>query len=158
MNTMKKGERPGLDYLFDKQKEQEKKERETRAEKRYDELMLELSAIYDKAFEAAKNKKYAEYQQRINAPELSETEKAALQAELNDFQQNPEKYGVTRKNSPVVDEFDQRRALEIVEELKDKEGLSEEKDVDFVEAMRGYAERHAKKVEAQNKEVSEKGD
>ena len=158
MNTMKKGERPGLDYLFDKQKEQEKKERETRAEKRYDELMLELSAIYDKAFEAAKNKKYAEYQQRINAPELSEIEKAALQAELNDFQQNPEKYGVTRKNSPVVDEFDQRRALEIVEELKDKEGLSEEKDVDFVEAMRGYAERHAKKVEAQNKEVSEKGD
>ena len=158
MNTMKKGERPGLDYLFDKQKEQEKKERETRAEKRYDELMLELSAIYDKAFEAAKNKKYAEYQQRINAPELSEIEKAAIQAELNDFQQNPEKYGVTRKNSPVVDEFDQRRALEIVEELKDKEGLSEEKDVDFVEAMRGYAERHAKKVEAQNKEVSEKGD
>ena len=158
MNTMKKSERPGLDYLFDKQKEQEKKERETRAEKRYDELMLELSAIYDKAFEAAKNKKYAEYQQRINAPELSEIEKAAIQAELNDFQQNPEKYGVTRKNSPVVDEFDQRRALEIVEELKDKEGLSEEKDVDFVEAMRGYAERHAKKVEAQNKEVSEKGD
>ena len=158
MNTMKKGERPGLDYLFDKQKEQEKKERETRAEKRYDELMLELSAIYDKAFEAAKNKKYAEYQQRINAPELSEIEKAAIQAELNDFQQNPEKYGVSRKSSPIVDDFDKRRALEIVDELNDKEALSKDKEVDFVEAMHGYAERHAKKVEAQNKEVSEKGD
>ena len=158
MNTIKKGEKSGLDFLYEQQKEQEKKEREARAEKRAEELKLELSAIFDRAFEAAINVKCAEYQTRINAPELSETEKAALQAELNDFQQKPEKYGVTRKNSPVVDEFDQRRALEIVEELKDKEGLSEEKDVDFVEAMRGYAERHAKKVEAQNKEVSEKGD
>lgn len=156
METSEK--RKCVDILLDMQKEDEKKEKEARAEKRAEELKLELSAIFDRAFEAAINVKYADYQQRINAPELSETEKEALQAELNDFQKNPEKYGITRKNSPIVDEFDRKRAMEIVEELNDKEALSKEKEVDFVEAMRGYAERHAKKVDAQNKEVSEKGD
>lgn len=156
--TTKEGERPGFDYLFNLHQEQEKKEKEAKAQKRAEELMLELSAIYDRAFQAAINAKYADYQQRINAPELSETEKAALQAELNDFQQNPEKFGISRKNSPIVDDFDKRRALAIVDELKDKEGLSKDKEVDFVEAMHGFAERQAKKVEAQDKQVSGRGD
>ena len=158
MSTEKKEERTGFDYLWNLHQEEERKEKEAKAEERAKELMLELSAIYDRAFEAAINKKYAEYQQRANAPELSETEKEALMAELNDFKQNPEKYGVIRTKSPIVDEFDQRRALEIVEELKDKEGLSKDKEVDFVKAMHGYAERHAQKMEAQNKQVSERGD
>ena len=152
------GKKKCVDILLDMQEAEEKKEKEAKAQKKAAELMLELSAIYDRAFQAAINVKYADYQKRINAPELSETERAALQAELNDFQQNPEKFGITRNNSPIVDEFDQRRALEIVDELNDKEGLSKEEDVDFVEAMHGYAERHAKKVEAQNKQVSGRGD
>ena len=52
---------------------------------------------------------------------MSQADSEAILAELNDFQQNPEKYGVVRAKSPIVDEFDQRRALEIVEELKDKD-------------------------------------
>lgn len=152
------GKKKCVDILLDMQKEEEKKEKEAKAQKRAEELMLELSAIYDRAFQAAINVKYADYQKRINAPELSETEKAAIQAELNDFQQNPEKYGISRKSSPIVDEFDKRRALQIVDELNDKEGLSKDKEVDFVEAMHGYAERHAKKVDAQNKQVSGRGD
>ena len=154
MNTMKKGEKPGLDYLFDKAKEQEKKERDAKAEKRKDELILELTAIYDRAFQKAINDKYTEYQTRINAPELSETEKEALQAELNDFQQDPEKYGVIRTKSPIVDEFDQRRALEIVEELKDTDGLAKDKEPELLK----HIEERAKRTEAQNKEVTEKGD
>ncbi len=154
MNTMKKGEKPGLDYLFDKAKEQEKKEREAKAEKRKEDLILELTAIYDRAFQEAINTKYADYQTRINAPELSETEKEALQAELNDFQQNPEKYGIIRTKSPIVDEFDQRRALEIVEELKDTDGLSKDKEPDLLK----HIEERAKRTEAQNKEVTGRGD
>ena len=154
MNTIKKGEKAGLDYLFEQQKKQEEQEKKARAEKRTEELMLELSAIYDRAFEAAKNVKYAEYQTRINAPELSQPDKEALQAELNDFKQNPEKYGVIRTKSPIVDEFDQRRALEIVDELKDKEGLSNAKEPDFLKMIDGYAKR----MEAQNKQVSGRGD
>lgn len=158
MSTEKKEERTGFDYLWNLHQEEERKEKEAKAEERAKELMLELSAIYDRAFEAAINKKYAEYQQRANAPELSETEKEALMAELNDFKQNPEKFGISRKNSPIVDDFDKRRALAIVDELKDKEGLSKDKEVDFVEAMHGFAERQAKKVEAQDKQVSGRGD
>lgn len=154
MNTMKKGEKPGLDYLFDKQKEQEKKEKEARAENRTDELMLELSAIYDRAFHAAIDKKCSEYRERANVPELSQADSEAILAELNDFQQNPEKYGVVRAKSPIVDEFDQRRALEIVEELKDKDGLTKDKEPELLKMIDGYAKR----MEAQNKQVSGMGD
>ena len=158
MNTMKKGEKPGLDYLFDQQEKQEKVEREAKAEERKKELMLDLEAIYERAFQAAINVKYAEYQQRINTPELPVTEKEALEAELNDFKQNPERYGITRKNSPIVDDFDKQRVMKIVEELTDKEGLSKDKAENFIEAMRGFADRHAKKVEAENKKISGRGD
>lgn len=158
MSTGNKNERAGFEYLWNLQQEEEKKEKEAKAKEREKELMLELSAIYDRAFEAAINKKYAEYQQKVNAPELSATEKDALMAELNDFKKNPEKYGVIRSKSPIVDEFDQRRALEIVKELEDKEGLSKDKEVDLVEAMHGYAERHAQRTDAQNKQVSGRGD
>lgn len=158
MSTEKKEERTGFDYLWNLRQEEEKKEREAKAQKRAEELMLEISAIYDRAFEAAINKKYAEYQQRINAPELTQSEKEALEAELNDFKQNPEKYGLIRTKTPITDEFDQRRILEIVEELKDKEGLAKDKEPELLKMIDGYAERHAQRMEAQNKQVSGRGD
>ena len=50
--------------------------------------------------------------------------------------------------------FDIDDAFQTVDELKDKEGLSNAKEPDFLKMIDGYAKR----MEAQNKQVSGRGD
>lgn len=134
--------------LYDMMKKEEALEKKERLNKKVEALNKELNEIAERAYQAAISAKVEEYQQQANNPELTAEELRAIEEERKDFEANPAKYGMERTKSPIVDKSDQRRAMQIVELLKDPSKINDTGDMNtgqFVNYMQGFAERNKPK-------------
>ena len=138
---MEKSEsRKALIDMFQKMDEMDAKER---INKRVNALNAELKEIAERAYQAAIGDVVAEYQERLNDEGLTKQEREELEQERKCFEADPGTKGVFREKCPIIDENDQRRALEIAELLKNAYKLGDvEEDVDFLKMIDGYGERN----------------
>ena len=144
MAEMTESRKALIDMFQEMDKKQELIDKKERINKSIADLKKELGEIAERAFSAAISAKVKEYQDKVTE-ELTEAEREQIQQERADFEANPEKYGITREKSPIVDEADKTRALQIVELLKDTDKLASDKEMsekDFVEYMKGFGERN----------------
>jgi hypothetical protein len=86
----------------------------------------------------------AEYQEKLNDPVLSEEERATIERDRKEFENNPGTKGIIREKSPIENEEDKARVLQIIELLKDTDQLGEIKDPgdDFSKYIEGFSERN----------------
>ena len=139
---MARKETEGLVEMFlEMEAKQELIDRQERINKRIDALKKELKEISNRAYQAAVGKVVAQYQEKMSDESLPVSELEKIAQERKEFEANPEKYGITLEKSPIVDENDQKRALQIVELLKNTDGLDND-DLSFDKMIEGYAERH----------------
>ena len=136
-------------YFMELDSKEEKREKKERLERAINELNEELLTITTMAYQTAIGKVVDAYQEKLNDPDLTKEEREAIEQERMNFEADPSTKGVTRENSPIVDEDDKRRALQIVEQLKDtskikfpEDGMTES---EFVEYMKGFASRNGAK-------------
>lgn len=130
----------------DMDKQQELLDRKERINKRSAEYQKELNEIIDRAYQRAINIVVEKYQELLNNPDLTKEQREALEQERKTFEHDPSTKGVIREKCPIVDETDQRRALEIAEHLKNTEKLGDvQEDVDFDQMIQGFAERNKPK-------------
>ena len=115
---MARKETEGLVEMFlEMEAKQELIDRQERINKRIDALKKELKEISNRAYQAAVGKVVAQYQEKMSDESLPVSELEKIAQERKEFEANPEKYGITLEKSPIVDENDQKRALQIVELL-----------------------------------------
>lgn len=74
--------------------------------------------------------------------ELDEIGERAYQAAKK---AEPERTDIVREKCPIIDEADKRRALEIVEKMKDTNKLGDVEEIDIVKHLEGYGERNKPK-------------
>lgn len=146
-----------VDMMLDLRQKDELAQEQEKINKRVEGLQKELREIADRAFQTAIGEKIAEYQEKAAAEGLTPDEIEAIQQERNDFETNPEKYGVIRNKCAIKDETDQRRALEIVELLKDVKQLGKDETPDFLKMIDGYGDRQLSQMtEGQRQEIGTK--
>lgn len=145
MAEMTESRKALIDMFQEMDKKQELIDKKEVINKKIADLKKELEEISERAFYDAIGAKIKEYQDKANTAGLTEAEVEQIDQERKDFEENPEKYGITREKSPIVDEADKRRALQIVELLKDTDKLASDTEMsekDFVEYMKGFGERN----------------
>jgi len=146
-----------IDFLLDIRKQSELVEAKDRINEKVDELQKELREIADRAYQTAISEKISEYQEKANAEGLTPDELEAIQQERKEFEENPEKFGIVREKCPIKDESDQKRALEIVELLKDTKQLGKDEEPDFLKMIDGYGDRQISAMtETQRQEIGKK--
>lgn len=146
-----------IDFLLDIRKQSELVEAKDRINEKVDELQKELREIADRAYQTAIGEKVGEYQEKANAEGLTPDELEAIQQERKEFEENPEKFGIVREKCPIKDESDQKRALEIVELLKDTKQLGKDEEPDFLKMIDGYGDRQISAMtETQRQEIGKK--
>ena len=131
-----------IDFMLDVRKQSELVEAKERINEKVEGLQKELREIADRAYQTAIGEKVGEYQEKANAEGLTPDEMEAIQQERKEFEENPEKFGIVREKCPIKDEADQKRALEIVELLKDIKQLGKVEETDFLKMIDGYGERN----------------
>ena len=131
-----------IDFMLDVRQQNEQIEAKERMNEKVDELQKELREIADRAYQTAIGEKVGEYQEKANAEGLTPDELEAIQQERKEFEENPEKFGIVREKCPIKDEADQKRALEIVELLKDTNKLAEVEEIDILKMLDGFDERN----------------
>ena len=142
---MEKSEsRKALIDMFQKMDEMDAKER---INERVNALHAELKEIAERAYQAAIGDVVAEYQERLNDEGLTKQEREELEQERKCFEADPSTRGITIEKVPIIDEADNKRALQIAEILKKIEAtgdLESEMDMngeEFVRYMRDFGER-----------------
>lgn len=121
-------------------------QKQERINKQVGEYRKELGEIYDRAYQTAISTVVEKYQELQNNPELTDEQRKELAAERKAFEDDPGTKGVFREKCPIIDENDQRRALEIAELLKNADKLGDiEEDVDFLKMIDDYGERNKQK-------------
>ena len=131
-----------IDFMLDVRQQSELVEAKEKINEKVEGLQKELREIADRAYQTAISEKAGEYQEKANAEGLTPDEIDAIQQERKEFEANPEAYGIVREKCPIQDEADKKRALEIVELLKDTKQLGKEKETDFLKMIDGYGERN----------------
>lgn len=135
-------------YLYDLMIQEQEQEKKDRLEVKVEALNKELKEIAQRAYQTARNAKLKEYEERVRRTGITDEEMRVIEAERNDFECNPSKYGVEYANCPIVDEADKKRSMQIVELLSDTSKISvddyEMTDEQFIEHMKGFAERNTK--------------
>ena len=131
-----------VDMMRGLREQEEHAQLQEKINKRVDGLQKELREIADRAYQTAFGEKVGEYQEKANAEGLTPDELEAIQQERKEFEANPESYGIVREKCPIKDETDQKRALEIVELLKDTKQLGKVEETDFLKMIDGYGERN----------------
>jgi hypothetical protein len=142
---MSESKKQFIDYMLEIRQQNELAEAKEKINMKVDGLNKELKDIFDRAYQAAISEKVGEYQERANAEGLTLDEVEALNLERKDFEANPEKYGIVRDKCPIIDEADQRRALEILDLLKDTSKLTNNDNLDFDKMIQGFGERNQTK-------------
>lgn len=146
-----------VDMMRGLREQEERAQAQEKINKRVEGLQKELREIADRAYQTAFGEKVGEYQERAAAEGLSPDEVENIQNERADFEANPEKYGIVRDKCPIKDETDQRRALEIVELLKDTKQLGMDEDPDFLKMIDGFGDRQISTMtDAQRQEIGKK--
>lgn len=135
-----------VDYMLNLHKEAEHAQVKEKINMRVEALQKELREIADRAYETAVGEKVGEYQQRASAEGLTPSEIEAIQREREDFEAEPSKYGIVKEKCAIKDEADKRRALEIVELLKDTNQLGKDEDTDFLEMVEGFGDRQLSRM------------
>ena len=128
-----------IDFMLDVRQQGEQLETKERISAKIDALQKELREIAERAYQAAIREKIVEYQEKANT---NPNEIEAIQQERKEFEANPEAFGIVKEKSPIKDETDQKRALEIVELLKDTKQLGKVEETDFAQMIDGFGERH----------------
>lgn len=131
-----------IDFMLDVRQQSELVEAKERINEKVDELQKELREIADRAYQTAISEKISEYQEKANAEGLTPDEMEAIQQERKEFEENPEKFGIVREKCPIKGEEDQKRALQIVELLKDTNKLAEVEETDILKMLDGFGERN----------------
>ena len=131
-----------VDFMLDVRQQSELLEAKERINEKVAGLNEELKDIFDRAYQTAIGEKVGEYQEKANAEGLTPDELEAIQQERKEFEANPEAYGIVREKCPIKDETDKKRALEIVELLKDTKQLGRVEETDFLKMIDGYGERN----------------
>ena len=134
-----------VDYMLEVRQQSELAEAKEKINEKVEELYKELHEIADRAYQAAIAEKVGEFQERANVEGLATDEMEAINNERTDFEANPEKFGIIREKCPIKDETDQRRALEILDLLKDTSKLGNDANPDFDKMIQGFAERNLPK-------------
>lgn len=144
-----------VDYMLEIRHQNELIETEERINEKVDKLKKELGEIENRAYEAAISEKVSEYQEKANAEGLTPEEIEAIKQERKEFEANPAAFGIVSEKCPIKDETDQKRALEIVELLKDTKRLGKVEEPDFMKMIEGYGERQKAKEPAWMKDRQE---
>lgn len=139
---MSESKKQFIDYMLEVRQQNELAEAKERINEKVEDLNKELNDIFDRAYKAAIGEKVGEYQEKANAEGLTPDELEAIQQERKEFEANPEAYGIVREKCPIKDETDKKRALEIVELLKDTKQLGKVEETDFLKMIDGYGERN----------------
>ena len=146
-----------VDFMLDVRQQSELVEAKERINEKVEGLQKELREIADRAYQTAIGEKVGEYQEKANAEGLSPDELEAIQQERKEFEENPEAYGIVREKCPIKGEEDQKRALEIVELLKDTKQLGNVDDIDFLKMIDGFGDRQISAMtETQRQEIGKK--
>lgn len=146
-----------IDFMLDVRQQSELVEAKERTNEKVEVLKKELREIADRAYQAAIGEKIGEYQEKANAEGLTPDELETIQQERKEFEANPEAYGIVREKCPIKDEADQKRALEIVELLKDTKQLGQDEDPDFLKMIDGFGDRQISTMtDAQRQEIGKK--
>ncbi len=146
-----------IDFMLDVRQQSELVEAKERINEKVEGLQKELREIADRAYQTAIGEKVGEYQEKANAEGLSPDELEAIQQERKEFEANPEAYGIVREKCPIKDETDKKRALEIVELLKDTKQLGNVDDIDFLKMIDGFGDRQISAMtETQRQEIGKK--
>ena len=146
-----------IDMMQELRQNEEMVQVKEKINKRVDGLKKELREIAERAYQTAIIDKIGEYQNRANAEGLTPDEVETIQKERADFEANPEAYGIVREKCPIKDETDQKRALEIVELLKDTKQLGKDEEPDFLKMIDGYGDRQISAMtETQRQEIGKK--
>lgn len=135
-----------IDFMLDVGKQSELVEAKERINEKVDGLQKELREIADRAYQTAIGEKVGEYQEKANAEGLTPDELEAIQQERKEFEANPEAYGIVREKCPIKDETDKKRALEIVDLLKDTSKLGNIEEPDFGKIIQGFGDRQISKM------------
>lgn len=130
-----------VDMMLELRKKEELAQAEEKINMRVEGLQKELKEIANRAYENAVGEKIGEFQERVAEEGLTPDEIEAIQQERKDFEENPEKYGIVRDKCPIKDETDKKRALEIVELLKDTKQLNRDEEPDFLKMIDGFGDR-----------------
>jgi hypothetical protein len=139
---MSESKKQFIDYMLEVRQQNELAEAKERINEKVEDLQKELREIADRAYQTAIGEKVDEYQEKANAEGLTPDELEAIQQERKEFEANPEAYGIVREKCPIKDETDKKRALEIVELLKDTKQLGKVEETDFLKMIDGYGERN----------------
>lgn len=137
-----------VDMLLEQSNKETSIEREERINKQVSELKNELNEIVDRAYQSQISKVIAEFQERLSKNNLSEEERASIEQERKDFESDPTTKGIVREKSPIENEQDQKRAVQIAELLKDTDKLGDIKNPldmtgdEFLKYMEGFAKRN----------------
>ena len=146
-----------IDFMLDVRKQSELVEAKERINEKVEGLQKELREIADRAYQTAIGEKISEYQEKANAEGLTPDEMEAIQQERKEFEENPEKFGIVREKCPIKGEEDQKRALEIVELLKDTKQLGKDEVPDFLKMIDGFGDRQISAMtETQRQEIGKK--
>ena len=146
-----------IDFMLDVRKQSELVEAKERINEKVEGLQKELREIADRAYQTAIGEKVGEYQEKANAEGLTPDEVETIQKERADFEANPEKYGIVREKCHIKDETDKKRALEIVELLKDMKQLDKDEDPDFLKMIDGFGDRQLSTMtEGQKQQIGTK--
>lgn len=137
-----------VDMLLEQLKKDDLINREERINKQVIELKKELSDIVDRAYQSQVSKVIGDFQEKLSDNTLSEEERTSIEQERKEFEDNPAIKGVVREKTPIENEEDKARVLQIVELLKDTEQLGDIKDPlemngdEFSKYMEDFAERN----------------
>lgn len=146
-----------IDMMQELRQNEEMVQVKEKINKRVDGLKKELREIAERAYQTAIGEKVGEYQERANAEGLTPDEIEAIEQERKEFEANPESYGIVREKCPIKDETDQKRALEIVELLKDTKQLGKDEVPDFLKMIDGFGDRQISAMtETQRQEIGKK--
>jgi hypothetical protein len=146
-----------IDFMLEVRKQSELVEAKERINEKVEGLQKELREIVDRAYQTAIGEKVGEYQEKANAEGLTPDELEAIQQERKEFEANPEAYGIVREKCPIKDETDKKRALEIVELLKDTKQLGKAEETDFLKMIDGYGDRQLSTMtEGQKQQIGTK--
>ena len=146
-----------IDMMLKLRQQDELAQAKEKINMRVEALQKELNEIEERAYETAVSEKVGDFQERANVEGLTKAEIEAIRQERADFEANPEKYGIVREKCEIKDEADKKRALEIVELLKDTKQLGNDKDPDFLKMIDGFGERQINKMtESQRQEIGTK--
>lgn len=146
-----------IDMMQELRQNEEMAQVKEKINKRVDGLKKELREIADRAYQTAIGEKVGEYQEKANAEGLTPDEIETIEQERKEFEANPEAYGIVREKCPIKDETDQKRALEIVELLKDTKQLGKDEVPDFLKMIDGFGDRQISAMtETQRQEIGKK--